>query len=68
MMDDPHLEPEPLLTVYVVINLRRLKNIHCVDKDAVQDTVIALRKREISYIVLRWHESAQTYVKMDVEE
>ena len=68
MPNDPTELPAMPCSPFAVLNLKRLKIISCADKNAVQDTIRELRKRNIEYVPMRWHASAETYVKMDVYE
>lgn len=58
----------PPYSSYAIIKLTDLKPIRCGDKDGLQEAIRNLRQRGIGYVPLRWHESAHTYVQMEVIE
>ena len=53
---------------FVVLNLRKLKPIPCADRDAVQDTIRALRTNGARYVALQWWPSGETYIQLEAHE
>jgi hypothetical protein len=58
----------PPCSAFVVLRLTDLKLLKCRDRGELTDAVSNLKKRQIGFVVLRWHDGAQTYVQPELHE
>jgi hypothetical protein len=58
--------PPATCSDFVVLRLTDLKLLKCRDRGELTDAVSNLKKRQIGFVVLRWHDGAKTYVQPEV--
>ncbi len=55
-------------SAFVVLRLTDLKLLKCRDRGELTDVVSNLKKRQIGFVVLRWHDGVKTYVQPQVHD
>jgi hypothetical protein len=58
--------PPATCSAFAVLRLTDLKLLKCRDRGELTDAVSNLKKRQIGFVVLRWHDGAKTYVQPEV--